>query len=389
MIKLDVLRARHGDCLLLHAGREASPTRVLIDGGPSRTFQESLKPRIDALSRQAFAGAPPVIDLALISHIDSDHIGGFEKLLRYNVDQMPNRPLLEIKQLWHNSFHAIGGADINDSGGSTEATVSIASTASALIASALADSASDFGVVMAGVAQGNQVSRLATTLRIPGIPGFPDGLVTAGASIDSFEALTIHVLGPRVAEIEALRKTWKKYMDELRLKSATVEETAQTLDTSVANLSSIVLMVEHESKRLLLTGDARGDYVLDTLRDGGWLDSTPCEVDLFKWPHHGSIRNFPEGVFDSIRATHHVVSANGKHHNPDIETIERFIATHDPAQATTLHLTYAATEPHLPHYRAHMRQVFELLDEAIDAGHNITVNTPPSDKPWLTIDLEA
>ena len=389
MIKLDVCRARHGDCLLLHAGRAANPTRVLVDGGPSRTFRESLKPRIESLSREAFAGKPPVIDLAVISHIDTDHIGGLEKLLRYNVDQRPNRPLLEIKQLWHNSFHAIGGADINDSMGSPEATVSAASTASQLIASALAESHSDFGVVMAGVAQGNQVSELATTLRIPRMRDFPNGLVTAGSRINRFDALTIHVLGPRLSQIEALRKTWKKYMEKLRLKSATVEETALTLDRSVANLSSIVLLVEHESKRLLLTGDARGDYVLDTLRDGGWLESTPCEVDLFKWPHHGSIRNFPDGVFESLHANHHVVSANGRHHNPDIETIEKFIAAHVPNQATTLHLTYAPAEPHLSHYREHMQHVFDLLDQAVKDGHKINVNTPRSDAQWLTIDLEA
>lgn len=388
MLKLDVLRARHGDCLLLHAGNGEPTTRILIDGGPSSTFKNALRPRMDTLSREAFGGQPPVIDLAVISHIDSDHIGGFLKLLKHNANLIPNRPLLELRQLWHNSFHALGGADIHGAASTPAAVVSAASLADQLVADALAEQTSDFGVVMAGVRQGNEVSELAARFRLDKMNDFPSGLVESGVSIDSFDPLLIHVLGPRPDEIEKLRKTWKKFMDALKRKAAKVEETARSLDTSVANLSSIVLMVEHDGKRLLLTGDARGDYVLDTLRDGGWLTQDQCHVDVFKWPHHGSIRNFPAGVFDTIKARHHVVSANGKHHNPDLETIERFIAAHDPAQATTVHLTYGASEPHLPHYREHMQQVFTLLENAIADGHQISINAPASDAKWLTVDLD-
>jgi hypothetical protein len=388
MLKLDVLRARHGDCLLLHAGDDAPTTRVLIDGGPSRTFTEALRPRMDALSRESFAGQPPIVDLAVISHIDSDHIGGFLKLLKHNANLMPNRPLLELRQLWHNSFHSLGGADIHGASSTPAAVVSAASLADQLVADALAEQMSDFGVVMAGVRQGNEVSELAARFRLDKMNDFPGGLVVSGVTVDAFDPLRIHVLGPRPEEIADLRKTWKKFMDALKRKAARVEETARSLDTSVANLSSIVLMVEHGGKRLLLTGDARGDYVVETLRDGGWLTHNQCHVDVFKWPHHGSIRNFPDGVFECIRADHHVVSANGKHHNPDLETIERFIATHDPAQTTTVHLTYSPSEPHLPHYQEHMQQVFALLENAVAAGHRITINTPTSDAKWLTVDLD-
>jgi hypothetical protein len=42
---LEVLRAEHGDCLLLHHGDDI----ILIDGGPTGTYRTSLKPRLKEL----------------------------------------------------------------------------------------------------------------------------------------------------------------------------------------------------------------------------------------------------------------------------------------------------------------------------------------------------
>ena len=45
---LDVLRARKGDCLMLHYGSKDDPHLMLIDGGPSNVYKPHLKPRIVA-----------------------------------------------------------------------------------------------------------------------------------------------------------------------------------------------------------------------------------------------------------------------------------------------------------------------------------------------------
>ena len=47
---------------------------------------------------------------------------------------------------------------------------------------------------------------------------------------------------------------------------------AAYLDRSVFNLSSIVILAEFKRKRMLLTGDARGDDILAGLRSSGLLD---------------------------------------------------------------------------------------------------------------------
>ena len=76
---LEAMQAHDGDCLLLHyepAG--APPVRVLIDGGSQMIFQSVIKPRIDELRGQA----PLDLRMAIVSHIDADHITGILDLFK-------------------------------------------------------------------------------------------------------------------------------------------------------------------------------------------------------------------------------------------------------------------------------------------------------------------
>jgi beta-lactamase superfamily II metal-dependent hydrolase len=45
-------------------------------------------------------------------------------------------------------------------------------------------------------------------------------------------------------------------------------------------------------------------------------------VDILKIPHHGSARNATGGLFDHITADVYVISADGRHGNPDPETLD-------------------------------------------------------------------
>ena len=80
---LDVLRARKGDCLILHFGA-AEPRLIMIDGGPSNVYQPHLKPRLEALrvQRRLEEGRPLVVDALLVSHVDDDHIKGILELTK-------------------------------------------------------------------------------------------------------------------------------------------------------------------------------------------------------------------------------------------------------------------------------------------------------------------
>ena len=55
----------------------------LIDGGPGQTWATSLRPRLEQLrAARAPGGGPLRIDLAMVSHIDDDHINGPHRLRR-------------------------------------------------------------------------------------------------------------------------------------------------------------------------------------------------------------------------------------------------------------------------------------------------------------------
>jgi beta-lactamase superfamily II metal-dependent hydrolase len=93
----------------------------------------------------------------------------------------------------------------------------------------------------------------------------------------------------------------------------------------VYNLSSIVVLAEQARKRMLLTGDALGRDILDGLENTELLKRGVIDVDVLKLPHHGSDRNVDTDFFRRVRADHYVISANGKHGNPDTPTLDMIL----------------------------------------------------------------
>lgn len=79
---LDVLRARKGDCLMIHYGSKDKPHLILIDGGPSDVYRPHLKPRLalvhEARGLEEEDSLP--VDVVMVSHVDDDHIKGILEL---------------------------------------------------------------------------------------------------------------------------------------------------------------------------------------------------------------------------------------------------------------------------------------------------------------------
>ena len=103
---LEALKAKHGDALLLHYGKESEPKLIVIDGGPAGVFSSSLKPRLDEIKRERSPDDPLPIRMVMVSHIDDDHISGVLQLVKSLADLKElNKPLpYEIASLWCNSF---------------------------------------------------------------------------------------------------------------------------------------------------------------------------------------------------------------------------------------------------------------------------------------------
>ena len=191
-------------------------------------------------------------------------------------------------------------------------------------------------LVLASVGQGDRLRQDAE--RLSCIVNAGRKLLLAPVELDMGAGLKATIVGPLKDQLEALQTKWDEFVKK---KNATPEDHAAAiaayLDESVPNLSSIVVLAELDGKRILLTGDARGDFVLEGLKAAGVLDGM-LHLDVLKVPHHGSNRDVEVDFFRKVTADHYVISANGKYGNPDPETLE-MIAAARGTDEFTIHLT--------------------------------------------------
>jgi beta-lactamase superfamily II metal-dependent hydrolase len=312
MFKLHVIQAQFGDSLLLEFGTAGTPRYILIDGGPPGNYTADLR---DALAQVPGVGGK--LDLLLLSHIDNDHIIGVLDLLAdLEDDQVSGRPLrLQVEQLWHNSFDRT----LDPDGTITQQLQAVMSMAGA------ANMAMPFATdAFFGVREGNRLRLAAQKLKVRQNPGFKDDLIMVDTSPEpiSFGPLELRIAGPTQANLKALRKKWLEWLAETSQQIATDPSTAAMVDRSVPNLSSIVLLATCDGKTVLLTGDARGDHILQGLTKAGLAESGKFHVDVLKVQHHGSSRNSDKKFFTALTADTYVISANGKYGNPDFETLQ-------------------------------------------------------------------
>jgi len=319
MFRLHVVQAALGDCLLLAFGTAAAPRFVLIDGGPAGTWQAHLRPVLTDV-----VGPGGRLDLVMLSHVDNDHVLG---LLDLAADVRAERAngdpeTVRLGNLWHNSF-----ARTLDPDGA------IATRLAAAMASAGAAAATmtSTGMALQGIGEGNRLRQHALALGVPingrslanPKPGGENTPITPDTLPRALRLgnLRLKVIGPSQANLDALRADWLAWLDAHEDELAD-PQLAANADRSVPNLSSIIVLATADGRRLLLTGDGRGDHILSGLAAAHLLPaSAPLHVDVFKLPHHGSIRNLSAELFDRIIADTYVVSADGTHGNPDLETL--------------------------------------------------------------------
>ncbi|HYW15405.1 MAG TPA: MBL fold metallo-hydrolase [Allosphingosinicella sp.] len=411
---LEALPARYGDCLLLHYGSDSEPGLILIDGGPGKVWEKSLEPRLKAL--RAARGKDFKIDLMMVSHIDDDHVVGLVAFAAaWKAASAARKPWpYPVKELWHNSFERISNRkDI----GAVTASVTASAGATRidevdLEKHGIEDSHErrDALKVLASVTKGKALRDDLEGL-VPSNSGFDGKLVRPGEGpgvpYPLGPELTLHIVAPLPRQLEELQKEFAK---ELKLEEALASYT----DSSVPNLSSIAALASFKGKTILLTGDARADYLRDGLKQEGLLDPDgKLHVDVFKLPHHGSDRNIDRDFFRDVTADHYVASADGTFINPDRPTLEMLIDSRPKEAEYVIHLTYevaaldaqrrkeweAERESELKKRRkkpsAPLRDEWNegrhglgaLFEAKWAEGHAFKVNAPPKAGQWPKIDL--
>jgi hypothetical protein len=326
MIRLEALNAKHGDALLLHYKTGAKQRLWIIDGGPAGTWNGVLRPRLEELKGD---GDQLIVDLAMVSHVDEDHVTGMEQMTRGLARNAANAAsFLEFRRFWHNSFADLVGSEASFKQGMA----SLAAAQGAATAAMASDSSNvQLGgatlshrreiAVLASINQGRELRNHIELLQLSGNEPFGDTLSSKSGRKKIDEA-NVTVVGPIKSRLDVFRQKWEEATGKPAALAGLFRE---DLDESPTNLSSIVMLVEVGNRKILLTGDARGDDVLDGFKDANLGNKLPMKLDILKMPHHGSDRNMTEAFLKAFPADHYIISADGKHGNPDPNTVRAIV----------------------------------------------------------------
>lgn len=314
MLTLQLLPAREGDAIWVRWGSPNAPYQMLIDMGPEETGKE-LRERISALPEDQRS-----FELIVVTHIDRDHIGG---LLSCLVDAEPI-PGFTTKDFWFNGFAHLDGLKPQD----------------------------EFESM--GAIQGERLSNWLGTQNWNKL--FAGGPVCRGNKLPlphrDFEGgMRLTVLGPTARRLSDLKPVWRKEVEAALRKAQQnisdeglermgansihalsdkeallrLAEQQLTRDNSPANASSIVLLLEYQDTRILLSGDAFSTDLKESVQL--FSQGQPLELAAFKVPHHGSRRNLCKAMIESVRCPCWLISTDGsRFQHPDDEAVARILS---------------------------------------------------------------
>lgn len=329
MIRLHAVQAMYGDCLILEFGSTSSPKFILIDGGPETIYDDHLKNRLKQI-----VGNHGTLEALIVSHVDNDHIVGVLDLLselKADVDAS-RTPLVNVKELWLNTFTET----IDPSGVIAESLNNLFSMQGLFAAM------EHTGIIVQGIKEGHQITTLSNALGIPINPRTNNGFYSVeNSSTIQISNLKLSVIGPTKENLDELRMKWKEWLQEYEDDIANGKfNVAANADKSVPNLSSIILLAEADGKKILLTGDCRGDHLIQGLKKSGLSQDGKIHVDVLKVQHHGSNRNATKSFFRSVIANTYVISADGKDGNPDYTTLQWIVeSAHEDGRNIQLYVT--------------------------------------------------
>ena len=371
MLKLHIIQARNGDCLLLEFGTPSRPRIMLIDGGPATVYSNHLRGKL-----QDICTAGGQLDLVVLSHVDDDHVRGLLDLFKELQSQQRDgfHPFIRVNALWHNTFSQTLGPEVE---------VRFQMLMSEELAGR--DQMVQSSLESRSIAQGDELTRMAYDLDLPMNPEFlPRGVIAVDYSPLPFTLgnLRLQIVGPTRKNLERLGKQWEKWLD-VNEKQVLVrdpllaEQAAIKADRSIPNLSSIMFLAEAGGKTILFTGDGRGQHLLAGLRQMHLLDQQGrLHVDVLKVPHHGSARNVKRDFFKQVTADTYVISADGSDHNPDLITLVWIV---DAAQELGREIQILVTNE--------TESTRKLLSRRPSDQYSYRLVTMPPQDSLLTLDL--
>lgn len=332
--------ASNGDAFLV----DAAGTFILIDAGFASTFQNFIKADLASLNSDGQRLA-----LAVCTHIDADHIGGLLEF--FSSNGLHPRRIIEVDRVWHNSLRSMPLQLGEEEGVQGKRVLE-------------ALQRRGFGwPALSGPISARQGSSLAKMLGRDAYL-WNEGHGTNCISQDLqplilSEAVSVEVVGPSRARLEALRDVWLKEVAKLGYKGgvasrdliddayemwfATVPDVTtpkyqkvsananQRLvdvyvpDQSPTNGSSIAVIIKVAGAQVLFLGDAWAEDMVTRLR-ARKPAAGPILFDAIKVSHHGSRHNTSPELLATVDSPCFLISTDGcRHGHPDFEVLAEIV----------------------------------------------------------------
>lgn len=271
-MEIKFLKAGNGDAILVHHKRK----NILIDGGNDSRY---LLEQINLIHQNE-----EIIDLLIITHHDDDHIKGIIDLLKLINEGEYGDKTKFIKQVVFNSPRLYLGKiqTIKDR--------------------------------LLSYKQAHETEELLLSIN-PIWKTFTD----QSESI-IFDELKIDFLSPTLEDIKEYSENKGAYLSSdykcdwnssMHILDKYIDDKSQ--DTSLFNKSSVVVKLECDNKKVLLTGDvtpARLEKIIEKLVSDN--QENPIEFDYIKLPHHGSYRSINKKIVENILCKNYIISTNSK-----------------------------------------------------------------------------
>lgn len=283
-INVRVLKALHGDCLILKYGLEQDKY-ILIDGGIGKESYRNLKIFVESLEQNN-----AMLSLVVLTHIDSDHIDGILKLFSEE-----NFNFSKIDKMWFNygdfldkELNVIRDREENDI--------------------LLMDETNKISWK-----QGNSLEKILKQA------GFQYEKVIK--VYDEFDIDDAHftILSPSLEVLKKFNEHWlieKEHETQISTVSdyeVSIEE-LNSLEfhenISLANKSSLAFIFEYQQRKVLLLGDASATEIEAALSGLGYSETNPLSVDICKISHHASKHNTSDKLIKMLQCKNYIISTN-------------------------------------------------------------------------------
>jgi len=291
-----LLPAYHGDCILIKTfDNDNNEFVILVDGGTSQTFRYFLKNELEQIQK---------IDLLVLTHIDSDHITGLISFFKSNLIGS-----ILIDEIWMNHPEIV---DVDND-------------------------------ELISKKQGNTLFDLIRVKK----PYTKLKEISTDDSLLERKGLKFTVLSPTPDIKKELLRQWKcselpkeeNFKVNISSQKDSYSESLESLNkipfapesswkSDIYNSSSISFLLESKDISLLLLADSRPEVIEKSLREKGFSEEEPLNVDYLKISHHGSLNNTSQNLLSIITTKHYLISTNGgnaDHKHPSRETIARIV----------------------------------------------------------------